>query len=177
MLNHWQDRPKNVFPILADIENLPFENIENFDLIFSSFALQWIDNFENLFNNLQKILKKNGYLIFCIPTKKSLKEIQNASKKSGCNFFFRDLPSSDIINKSLANTGFKEQFSFYQIVTKYHQNAVFALKEIKNIGANYSETCYKKAVEKKSLKKFNEIFIQDSHNRISWHLYYLIYQK
>ena len=34
MLKHWDDRPQNVFPILADIENLPFKNHETFDIIF-----------------------------------------------------------------------------------------------------------------------------------------------
>ena len=45
MLQSWHDRPSNVFPIQGDIENPPFRN-HSFDLIISSFSLQWIEDFE-----------------------------------------------------------------------------------------------------------------------------------
>ena len=45
MLNSWHERPSNVTAIQADFENLPFVK-NSFDLIISSFALQWISDFE-----------------------------------------------------------------------------------------------------------------------------------
>lgn len=177
MLKHWPNKPQNVLPILADIENLPFKNHETFDIILSSFALQWIENFDELFVNLQKILKKNGYLVFCIPDEKSFSEIKDANIKSGCNFFFKKLPKIELIKAALAKNQFKEKLLDYKIATKHHKNAVLALREIKNIGANYSNYAIKKPITKKSLQKFNDLFLQDSQNNLSWHLYYLIYQK
>ncbi len=178
MLKHWRDRPKNVFPILADIENLPFKNRETFDIIFSSFALQWLENFEQLFLNLHLLLKKNGMIIFCLPTEKTFAEIKEASKKSDCNFSLQKLVNQDSIRQSLLNVGFKEKLFSQEIIEQKHQNAVAALKELKKIGTNYSENFIKqKSIAKKNLQKFNVFFSQNSSNNASWHLCYLIYQK
>lgn len=176
MLNQWQDRPKNVTPILADIENLPFKNNETFDIIFSSFALQWIDNFEQLFTNLQLLLKQNGLIIFCLPTEQTFSEIKDASKKSGCNFMMRNLANQASIRQILLDLGFKENFFISDIVNQKYQNAVGALKEFKKIGTNYSENS-KIIITKKSLQKFNLFFSQNSNNIASWHLCYLIFKK
>ena len=178
MLKNWQDRPENVFPILADIENLPFTKPETFDVIFSSFALQWLENFEGLFRNLHLLLKKNGVIIFCLPTENSFIEIKDASKNSGCNFSMRNLVNQDFIKQSLLQTGFKENYFASEVIKQKHENAVAALKEFKKMGTNYSENfATKKLVTKKNLQKFNVFFSQNSNNNASWHLCYLIYQK
>jgi len=176
MLDHWQDRPKNVTPILADIENLPFKNNETFDIIFSSFALQWIDNFEQLFTNLYSLLKQNGLIIFCLPTEKTFAEIRDANKKSGCNFSIRNLANQASIRQSLLDIGFKENFFISEIVNQKYQNAAESLKEFKKIGTNYSENS-KTIITKKNLQKFNLFFSQNSNNIASWHLCYLIFKK
>jgi len=178
MLNHWTNRPKNVSPILADIENLPFKNNETFDIIFSSFALQWLDSFDNLFTNLHSLLKKNGVVIFCLPTSKTFAEIKEASKKSDCNFAIRNLPDSLYIKEALVKARFKEKIFANDIISQKYSNAVDALKEFKKIGTNYSEKfATKKSITKINLQKFNVFFSQVNNNNTSWHLCYLIYQK
>lgn len=178
MLENWKDRPKNVFPILADIENLPFKNSKTFDIIFSSFALQWLDNFENLFTNLYSLLKKDGVIIFCLPTQKTFTEIKEANKKSDCNFAIRNLPGQRFLSENLIKVGFKEKLATSEIIAQKYPNAVAALREFKKIGTNYSENfATKKFVTKTNLQKFNVFFSQISNNNASWHLCYLIYQK
>lgn len=176
MLNHWQDRPKNVTPILADIENLPFKNNQIFDIIFSSFALQWLDNFEQLFAKLNLLLKENGLIIFCLPTEQTFYEIKSASKKSGCNFAIRTLINQSRIRQNLLDIGFKEKLFTSEIVEQKYQNGVAALKEIKKIGTNYSENS-KTIITKQKLENFNLFFLQNSNNIASWHLCYLIFKK
>ncbi len=184
MLKHWLDRPSNIFPVLADIENLPFKKNESFDIIISSFALQWLDNFAELFANLNSILKKNGYIIFCLPLQETFAEIKNANKKSGCNFFLKSLADGKKLRQNLLEFGFKEYFFASEVVLQRYLNAVEALKEFKKIGVNYSPKDAPKNTQlpqklpnKKSLQKFNDFFLQDSNNTTSWHLCYLIYQK
>lgn len=178
MLKNWRDRPQNIFPILADIENLPFKKQETFDIIFSSFALQWLENFEELFHNLHLLLKKNGIIIICLPTENSFIEIRDASKSSGCNFLMQKLVNQDFIKEILLKIGFKEKYFANEVIKQKHKNAVAALKDFKKIGTNYSESsAVKKFVTKRNLQKFNVFFSQNSSNNTSWHLCFLIYQK
>ena len=65
MLNNFKKNPKKIIKICADIESLPFTE-SSFDAIISSFSLQWIENFENLFDVLKKLLKPLAILAFSI---------------------------------------------------------------------------------------------------------------
>lgn len=178
MLNHWTDRPENVFPILADIENLPFKNPETFDAVFSSFALQWIENFEELFAKLYSLLKPNGLLIFCFPTEKTFIEIKEANKESGCNFEMRELVNEGFVKNCLLKSNFKEKLFLCEVISQKYQSATMLLKGLKRNGSNYSQNrATKKPVTKKNLQKFNDFFSQNSNNVSSWNICYLIYQK
>ena len=69
MLELWCDRPENIFAIQGDIEQIPFQN-HSFDIIFSSFSLQWVKNFPQNFLNFFSLLKSGGVFAFCLPTPK-----------------------------------------------------------------------------------------------------------
>ena len=178
MLKQWVDRPSNILPILADIENLPFEKTASFDIIISSFALQWIENIPQLLRKLKILLKENGALIFCLPTEKTFAEIKSASEKSQCNFSIKTLHNENFIRDELLKLKLQEHFYQTEIVPQKNQNAVAALKEIKKIGANYSEKfATKKNISKNNLQKFNDFFLQDNQNITNWHLAYFIFKK
>jgi ubiquinone/menaquinone biosynthesis C-methylase UbiE len=108
MLNSWHERPSNVTAIQADFENLPFVK-NSFDLIISSFALQWISDFEKNFSQFFELLRPNGIFAFCLPTNGSLEEIQDFN-----------------INEFLVQKTIQQKF----------QNNREALKFLKRIGAN-----------------------------------------
>ncbi len=175
MLEQWRERPKNVSPILADIENLPFEKTETFDVIFASFSLQWIENFDELFKNLSRLLKKNGLLALCLPCSRTFAEIKSASIKSGCNFYLKNLPSHDLITKNLLKNNFVDKINYTDQIIKTYISATEALREIKRIGANYSAT--KNFVTKNKLQKFNDFFAKEFKNITSWEISYLIQKK
>ena len=64
MLSLWKTRPDNVKILVADIENLSFENSEKFDIIFSSYALHWLNNFEKSLKILQELWRKMVIWLF-----------------------------------------------------------------------------------------------------------------
>lgn len=173
MLKQWQSKDLyKINSIRSDIENLPFKK-SSCDLIISSFALQWINNFDKVLEDLYQILKKDGMLSFCLPNNSSLEEIKSISLKSNCNFSFNNLPKVEEIKNSVAKTSFKEEFYFTETIKSDFINPLQALKSIKKIGANY--TNHKNFVSKKQLKEFNK-FSGDKFT-ISWNVSYLVLRK
>jgi len=172
MLANWRERPQNVATIVADIENLPFENEKFFDIIFSSFSLQWLENFDELFKNLSKLLKDDGLLALCFPCSNTLDEIRIANVKSGCNFYLKDLPDHDFIKKNLIKNNFSDKIDYTNKTEVTYATATEALKDIKAIGANYS--IGKNFVTKSKLQKFNDFFKKEFKNKTSWEISYII---
>ncbi len=175
MLKQWQINNDKLFKINCDIKNLPFNQKTQFDAIFSSFSLQWLENYDIIFADLYKLLKQDGFLAICLPTIKTLAEINISNRKSHCGFNINKLPDQNLIIKNLEKHGFKPVFKHNEIVKQRYCNAVDCIKQIKQIGANYSAT--KTMLNKTKLQIFNDFFAKDFDNVASWHICYLIYKK
>jgi trans-aconitate 2-methyltransferase len=59
------ERYSNLTFGIEDANKLDYN--ENFDIIFSSFALQWIEDHKNFIKRSLKCLRLNGYILFTIP--------------------------------------------------------------------------------------------------------------
>lgn len=180
MLNTWHDKSsKNINSIVGDGENLPLKN-ESLDMIISSFSLQWLQNFEKVFNDFHRILKQDGILAFCLPNSSSLEEIKIASVESGCNFYFSDLPDAINLKMQLEECGFVEQYIESEIIELNFEGALQALKSLKKIGANYSDQ--KNFITKKQLQHFDHFHSEKQRNEnkkfaISWNISYFVFYK
>jgi len=84
MANHYKRKNKKV--VVADIENLPFKN-NIFDFALSNFSLHWTD-LKKSTAEIKRVLKENGYFIFNIPIKGSLKIVETILGEE--NFDFLD---------------------------------------------------------------------------------------
>lgn len=105
----------NLSFVLLDAQNITY--INQFDLVFSSFALQWVSNIELTLRKIHLSLKENGRIGFIIPLSISdaLEEalaflLQNPQWKSyfkrfELNFYLRDENTYDQL---LKNCGFKK---------------------------------------------------------------------
>jgi len=172
MLAAWKQRPQNVSAICCDMENLPFEK-NKFDVIFSSFALHWLKDFEKNFAQFSSMLKKNGYFAFCLPTYGSLDEL-----RAGEVFEFHNFPEISTIKSSLENCGAKEIYFECNSIPQEFPDALSAVKFIKKIGGNSSNS--KKIIKRNDLAKFNNFCLKNSRSDksfiISWNISYFIYQ-
>jgi malonyl-ACP O-methyltransferase BioC len=180
MLDLWACRPQNILAIKGDIENLSFKK-NSFDLLISSFSLQWLSNFEKTFSDFFSILKPQGILAFSLPTAESLSELRRASIDSASNFNFYDLPEISHINSAFTQAGFVKKIHNSEILKQEFVNGVAALKALKKIGANYSPA-KKRPITKEKLARFNSLCLKGgaSENRniaVSWHISYFYLQK
>jgi malonyl-CoA O-methyltransferase len=144
--------------VKADFEKLPFRE-NSFDLIISSFALQWISDLTGNFGKFYHLLKKGGIFAFAIPAEKSLSILKSASLESGCNFTFNDFPTIVELKKSLQLSGFGITKLDQEMIDQKFSSGTEALKFIKKIGANY-QTKLGNRTTKTQLAAFNEICLK-----------------
>ena len=68
---------QNTHYVCADAERLPFQ-AASFDLVFSSLALQWCLTPNDLFDELYRVTKPGGYVVFSTLLEGSMPEISQA---------------------------------------------------------------------------------------------------
>lgn len=175
-----QKRASNdIFQIQSDFENLPFKN-HSFDILISSFSLQWLNDFEKNFSQFSSLLKPQGFFIFCLPTADSLQELTLASASSNCNFNFNNLPEINYLKSILEKCGFAQNLCESEVLKSEFDSGIAALKSIKKTGANY--LIKKKPVSKTQLESFDSFCLKNFCSlskkiSISWNVSYFIYQK
>ena len=166
---------KNTFKIQSDFENLPFKN-NSFDLLISSFSLQWLENLEQTFSHFFSLLKPSGTLAFCIPTQESLNELKSANI-----FNFTKLPKAEDLILALQKNSFIEKKFQTEILEQEFESGLQALQSLKKIGANYSNK-KNKTLNKTQLIQFNNFCLKNFGTtnkkvRLSWFVSYFIFVK
>ncbi|MBP7710519.1 MAG: methyltransferase domain-containing protein [Rickettsiales bacterium] len=170
-----QSPSPNSQKIQADFENLPFKN-NSFDILISSFALQWLTDFDKSFSQFFSLLKPEGVFIFCLPCDGSLAEL------SAANIFnFNQLPKVEDLKNSLKKSGFSEISVETKTTKQTFESGVAALKSLKKIGANYSQK-NSKVITKTNLAQFNNFCLKNFGTdtrkiEVSWVISYFIFSK
>lgn len=157
--------------ICADIENLPLCDA-SFDMIISSFSLQWVNDFEKSCHEFNRILKKDGILAICLPVAESICELKEMSSRYKCNFNFNEFAEIQTIEHALNRSGFIRRNLENKTIKTNHKNALTALKSIKDIGAKYCDDS--NFIKKSAFKIFKNN--NDSFD-LSWEVLYLVFQK
>ncbi len=174
-----QKRDKKSYRIQCDFENLPFAH-NSFDVLVSSFALQWLSNFQDNFVKISQLLKNKGSFIFCLPTSKSLKELVIANKEIGCSFYFHPLPTLNEVESAIESANLQIVENKVELMKFEFDNALQAVKSIKEIGANYSDK--KSVINKTQLRNFDNFCLKNFAGvsksfALSWEVSFFIVQK
>jgi malonyl-CoA O-methyltransferase len=152
--------------INGDINLLPLKN-NLFDLVISSLALQWVDDYKQVFEQIHNILIKDGLFCFSIIAKNSLNNIKNVGIN---NLNINPFPDQEILKNYL------KIFSSYKLIEKKitikYDNYYCLLQSIKKIGAGYS-------VNKNSNLKISDLRKLMNIKNISenWNIIYVIAKK
>ncbi|MCX7760193.1 MAG: methyltransferase domain-containing protein [Hydrogenothermaceae bacterium] len=99
-------KKKGYKAVVGDIENLPFKD-EIFDYCLSNFSLHWTD-LNISFQEIDRVLKNGGYILFSIPVVGSLKAIEDILGKT----FFEFPTEEEVIEKA------KEYFKIRELFKK-----------------------------------------------------------
>ena len=102
--------------LVMDGENPNLEP-ESYDLIISSLSFQWFEDLENGVNNLLKLLRSGGAIVFSIFGDQSFSQWKNAHKKLGFSCGMHDFPSIEELQNKFKNADFSEKFIQQSIMT------------------------------------------------------------
>jgi len=163
MLESWRERPSNIKTICADFEKLTFVEA-SFDLILSSFSLQWSSDFVKNFARYFSFLKPGGIFAFALPIKGSLPEL------SGFNL--NDLPENITLKSALKNAGFEKKIFAEKDLFQDFASSKNLVKFLKEIGANSPQ----KRPQKRELP-LNGKINKNVGKRLSWRVSYFVFEK
>ncbi len=175
MLNNSVSDIDSNLKVQCDFSNLPFRK-NSFDVLISSFSLQWLDNFADNFRAFHSLLKPNGLFAIALPIKQSLKEL-----KSYDLFTINDFPSLEMIKDSCKKSGFTIINLIEEKLTQEFNSPISAIKFIKNIGANNLAE-KPKFITKKQFLEFDSFCLKNFSNKnknfdVSWNIIYILSTK
>ena len=154
--------------LVVDENNLPFKQ-ETVSGVISCLYLDSVIDSENLFSNIYKILKNDGFLIFSIFGTKTMENIKECfikieeKKYSGVTLRFNPLFDLDLIGNDLKKIGFKNVIVETEII-KVKYNSLFKLmRDLRGMGITNNLLNRSKFFTPKSLfDEVNELLTKDN---------------
>jgi len=141
---------------VADAENLPF-NVNQFDFIFSNFAVQWCDSFLTVLQQAYKVLKPGGYLLLSTLADGTLAELKQAWASVDQHQHVNEFETADDLEKAVEESGFSVQQLSLQTEFDYYDTVRGLTDSLKRIGAhNITSGRSKTLTSPGTIKKFKQ---------------------
>ncbi|CAM3471280.1 malonyl-ACP O-methyltransferase BioC [Parendozoicomonas haliclonae] len=121
--------------IVGDIEELPFEP-EDFDLVFSSLAIQWCESLSEVLAQVYRVLKPGGWFVFSTLAEGSLYELEKAWQAVDSKPHVNSYEAFECQKRRVATSEFQTCSLRQQTETLYYPSVMHLLREMKSLGAN-----------------------------------------
>lgn len=121
--------------LCADVMKLPFED-NSVDLLFSNLAIQWIDNPQDLFNELNRVLKPEGLLLFTTLGPDTLKELKQSFAQVDQYQHVNEFLDMHHIGDAMLNAKMLDPVVDAELVVISYDKAVELMRDLKDIGAH-----------------------------------------
>lgn len=140
MLQQFQGRAGQVFQgVMGDLTSLPF-SARSADLVFCNLALQWAGDFVHALNEIRRVLRPQGMLLFSIPGPDSLREIRQlpaAGSDASIPIYMPDLRD---VGDCLMAAGFRDPVMDTEYLTLSYRSASQMREELSVTGgAGFAE--------------------------------------
>ncbi len=154
---------KNIYQV-ADIEQLPFKS-NAFDLVFSNLTVQWAGSLKQTFNELNRVLRPGGLLIFSTLGPDTLIELKESWNQVDQGVHVNNFFDMHIIGDQVYNAKFENTVMDRDIITLTYETMLGLMKDLKAIGAHNMDDNRQKGLLGKSkfetLKREYEKFRAD----------------
>lgn len=122
--------------VCGDAEQLPFTP-EQFDLVFSSFALQWCDDLGSVLENVFSLLRPGGRFVFSIPVENTLRELKLSWQKAENRFHHVNNFLSVQVTKNIIHASpFQLQILQEKLDVVFYETVRELTRELKTLGAH-----------------------------------------
>ena len=139
---------KKRYFINADMDLLPFHD-NTFDLIVSSNSIQWSENVNTLFKNINNLLTIDGLFLFSSFLKNTLIELQHFKEHALTQNFLTIQEYAEILN----NNNFYDPVLIRDEYQNEYDGALSALRDLKKLGVTKSDESHKSLRGKNYLLK------------------------
>lgn len=173
--NNHQDSHFKEKSICADAEALPF--IDNtFDIVFSSLAVQWCQNYSVLFSELKRVLKSQGEFHISTFGPETLQEVTKAWQKIDSFVHVNRFSTDSFLLEEINNQVFSEvQIEIDPMLTYYQSFEVLA-RELKSIGAHNMNAGQPRGLSgRKKFSTLKQAFEQNSDKKLGIPVTYQVY--
>jgi malonyl-CoA O-methyltransferase len=130
--------------VCGDIEALPIQT-GNLDLIWSNLALQWCNDLDAAFSEMQRVLQPEGLLMFSTFGPDTLTELRQASN-DGHTHVSRFIDMHDI-GDALVRAGFSAPVMDVERFTLTYDDTMSMMRDLKAIGANNATAGRRRGLE------------------------------
>lgn len=121
--------------VCGDIERLPLKT-SSADLVWSSLAMQWVNEPELAFRELHRVIAPGGLLIFSTFGPDTLKELRQAfAQVDGGAHVSRFIDMHDV-GDMLVHAGFQHPVMEMEMLTLTYADLVSMMRDLKGIGAH-----------------------------------------
>ena len=126
---------KQLSVVCADAERFPFR--ENcVDQVFSNLALQWCQDLDKVFSDVQRMLRPSGRLLFSTFGPNTLKELKSAWIRVDDHTHVNEFYSAEQLYQFLDNCGFNAIQVETRCYVSSYPDVLALMKELKGIGAH-----------------------------------------
>jgi malonyl-CoA O-methyltransferase len=151
--------------VLANAKELPFKD-EQFDLIASNLAYQWILDLNLAFADAFRLLKTNGRFCFTMFGRQTLKELLEvleetlSAKQNRPSFVTQYLDDEKRVGECLKECGFREIVVSSEIIKSHFPDMMSLIRWLKEIGANkvYQNVFFGKDLLREANRLYGERF-------------------
>ena len=126
---------KKAHAVCGDLEANPFVD-EQFELVFSSLALQWCNDISVTLADFKRILKPGGLLMFATFGPDTLKELRSSWKTVDQAAHVNAFLDMHDIGDVLMQLGFAEPVMEAEVITVNYESVDLLMQDLRNIGAN-----------------------------------------
>jgi malonyl-CoA O-methyltransferase len=147
-----KDQLSKVHWLGGQAESLPFRD-HSFELVYSNLMLHWSTDFSAMLNELRRVLKPGGLLLFSMVGADTLKELRYCWAQVDDNPHVHVFPDMHDLGDSLLQTRFSDPVMDVEYFTLLYSDAFYLMKDLKELGVqNLSIDRHRGLTSKKSLQ-------------------------
>ena len=121
--------------ICGDVEQLPLRD-DSFDLVCSNLTLQWCNDLDTVFSNINRTLRVDGLFMFTTFGPDTLKELRAASQADPDYVHVSRFADMHDIGDGLVHAGFSAPVMDVEYFTLTYDDARGVMRDLKAIGAH-----------------------------------------
>lgn len=122
--------------VCADFDYLPLA-VDSVDIVYSNMALQWSFDLPSTLRAIQRVLKKNGVLLFSLPVTNSLHELRASWRVIDDKSHVNEFVSVGVLQESLQQMGYQDCQISTENCVQHYATVYQLLHALKAVGANY----------------------------------------